>query len=171
MKPFVASFEGPSVPVSVWKIFILTGTRDKEIDLDTLKKESPSGGFWQVLSPSLVGSFAHLAWVAYSTIHSVANQTSHYSKPDLEFLTRVAGHKQLEKAVPKVGVQHNENELVVVWVGPEKSMSSSQFLGRVKKWGLRSKTLALGSAIKPSEEWSSQKDQFGIEQSALVELQ
>ncbi len=169
MKPWLGSFELPLVRVSRWEILFLSGTRDRKSALDTLKKISPSGGFFQVLSPSRIGSLAHLAWTAYSTFLSLETGKAHYSKPELEFLVRLAGVSQVEKALPLVGVTPSTDDVVVIWAGPAGKMKSSTFEKELKKWGLKPKHLKLGESIHPPSSWSLGKENFAIEKSALVE--
>jgi hypothetical protein len=168
MKPIKVSFEWPLDRNSRGEILFLSGTRDRKSALDTLKKISPAGGFFQVLSPSRIGSPTHLAWAAYSAFLAVATKKTHYSKPELEFLVRVAGVSQVEKALPLVGVSPSLDDVVVVWAGPAGVMNPSTFEKELKKWGLNPKTVALGTDIHPPSGWSLGKEIFAIEKSALV---
>lgn len=165
----MASFELPLVRVSRWEILFLSGTRDRKSALDTLKKISPSGGFFQVLSPIHVGSLRHLAWTAYSTFLALETQKSHYSKPELEFLVRLAGVSQVEKALPLVGVTPSMDDVVVVWAGPAGKMKPALFEKELKKWGLKPKSIKLGESIHLPSSWTQGKENFAIEKSALVE--
>ncbi|MEK6970373.1 MAG: hypothetical protein AABW68_01605 [archaeon] len=169
MKPWLASFALPLVRDSGWEIFVLTGTRDTKSALDTLKKISPSGGFFQVLSPSHVGSFSHLAWAAYGTFLSLARGNAHYSQPELEFLVRVAGVSQVDHALPLVGVSPSAREVIVLWSGPSGWMTSSRFASMVKEWGLAPHPIAWGSGISPPSDWSRGVNAWAMERSALVD--
>jgi tRNA threonylcarbamoyladenosine modification (KEOPS) complex Cgi121 subunit len=170
MKPFSASFAIPYPAHSEWKILSIAGVRDTKSAVDTLKKISSCGGFWQAFSPKGVASYAHLAWAAYSTVLAVQGKTTRYSSPELEFLSRVSGMRQWEKAKDRVGMVPGDWETVLVWVGPSTQLSSPAFLGFAKKWGLKPRKVVWGGGIVSPSGWGLDAESFALEESAMVEL-
>ena len=171
MKPFSASFTLSNPSSSCWKILSIAGVGGTKSALDTLKKISSFGGFWQVFPVRSVASFSHLAWAAYSTVSSLESKSTHYSQPELEFLSRVSGYRQWKRAKEKAGVEPHDLVVVVAWVGPSTGLSESEFVRFSKKWGLKAKKVEWGADVLPPPHWGVDKSSFAFEQSALVEIE
>lgn len=147
----------------------LAGTRIRECSFDTLKKtyathqKGTPHGFWQVLPLRTLAGPEHLRWVAFSVLTDFESKSLHFRQPELELLGRVAGTFQWAETQARAGLKDSDDEVVLVWIGPSKTMTPALFSRIAKEWGL-----------KPSK-WIPQKDAAHsvslIERSALAGIE
>lgn len=173
MKPHLVDFTlSESKP---WVLAYLLGQRTKNGSADTLKKQwdnsspkhAPKGhhleGFVQVLPARLTPSPNHLQWLGFGLLKSVETNSLHFRQPGLELLARAAGTFQWKDVLEKVSLRPEDNDVILLWMGPREEWDEKSFLRVAKEWGFVSR-----------QKWpriSAHDEIFALERSALVGLE
>ena len=82
-----------------------------------------------------------------------------FRQPELELLARVAGTFQWEEVPNVAGLKDEDEEVVLVWLGPSFAWNEKEFMRVSNEWGL------LPGKITWATDWSL------VEKTALVEVE
>lgn len=112
-----------------------------------LECNSPQN-FCQIIPTGKAAGPMHVFTALESALDAVKNKTGFSGKPQLEFLIRFFGTKQLDKALKKTEFEKGKNAAVLVCAAKTKTELTALFKKAEKNLGFTEKKIVLGKNKK-----------------------